>query len=160
MRLVIAAIGRLKDSGETDLVARYLKRIDQTGRNIGLGPVTVQELPEARQSEPAQRKSDEAARLIAATPKADRRIVLDEGGRMLSSSEFAGLLRTMRDDGCRELAFLIGGPDGHGNAARDDTELTLSLSRMTLPHGLARAVLAEQLYRALTIIAGHPYHRA
>lgn len=160
MRLSIAAVGRLKDSGEAELIARYQKRIDQAGRASALGPLVVTELPEARQPDPTLRRSDEAARLISAVARADRRIVLDEGGRQHTSNEFADLLRKTRDDGAREMAFLIGGPDGHGPVVREGAHLILSLSRMTLPHGLARVLLTEQIYRALTIISGHPYHRA
>lgn len=160
MRLCVAAIGRLKDSGEIELTARYRKRIDQAGRAVALGPLLIMELPEARQPDPAQRKSDEAARLMSAIARADRRIVLDEAGRQLTSNEFADHLRKARDDGTREMAFAIGGPDGHGPSVREGADLVLSLSRMTLPHGLVRALLAEQIYRALTIISGHPYHRA
>lgn len=160
MRLSVAAIGRLKDSGEIELTARYQKRVDQTGRTSALGPLLITELAEARHSDPAQRKADEATRLLQAVTRADRRVVLDEGGKQLTSREFANLLREARDGGAREMAFLIGGPDGHGASVREGAELVLSLSRMTLPHGLARALLTEQIYRALTIISGHPYHRA
>ena len=159
MRLAIAAIGRLKDKGEVELIGRYRKRIDQTGRALALAPLEIIELAEARQSESAQRKADEAARLLSATVTADRRIILDEGGKHLSSVEFAELLRKARDEGARETAFLIGGPDGHGEASMAGASLVMSLSRMTMPHGMARAVLVEQIYRALTIISGHPYHR-
>lgn len=160
MRLSIAAVGRLKDSGEVELIARYQKRIDQAGRALALGPLLITELPEARLPDPAQRKFDEATRLMHTVARADRRVVLDEVGRQLTSNEFADLMRKARDDGAREMAFLIGGPDGHGSSVREGADLILSLSRMTLPHGLARALLAEQIYRALTIISGHPYHRA
>ena len=160
MRFSLAAIGRLKDSGEVELVGRYQKRIDQTGRAAALGPLTITEIPEARHAEAEKRKADEAERLLTAAARADRRIVLDERGRSLSSADFARFLATARDEGAREMAFLIGGPDGHGANARDGAHLLLSLSPMTLPHGLARVVLVEQIYRALTIISGHPYHRA
>lgn len=160
MRLSFVAIGRMKDTGEIELIARYQKRIDQVGRALALGPLLVNELPEARQADPTQRKSDEATRLLSAAARADRRTVLDEGGKQLTSNEFAEHLRKTRDDGVREMAFLIGGPDGHDPRVHQGADLVLSLSRMTLPHSLARALLAEQIYRALTIISGHPYHRA
>ena len=86
-------------------------------------------------------------------------VSLDERGKALTSAAFADLLRRQSDDGCKSMAFLIGGPDGHGPAVAAAARLSLSLSAMTLPHGLARVVLAEQLYRASTILAGHPYHR-
>lgn len=160
MRLSIFAIGRLKDSGETDLVTRYAKRINAGGRSLALGPLAIAELAEARSQEPDQRKADETQRLLTAAARADRRVILDEGGKLLSSQDFAQFVASSRDAGVRELAFLIGGPDGHGDAMRDAADLVLSLGPMTLPHGLARAVLTEQIYRAVTIIGGHPYHRS
>lgn len=160
MRFLIAAVGKLKDGGESELVARFKKRIDQSGRGVALGPLSIVELPEARSAETAQRKNDEATRLLAAAERADFRVILDEGGMELTSQAFADLVAKVRDEGARDLAFIIGGPDGHGDAARRCADFTLSLSRMTLPHGLARVVLAEQIYRAITIIAGHPYHRS
>lgn len=160
MRLAIAAIGRLKDTGEAELASRYVKRIEAAGRALALGPVSVTELAEARAADVALRKSDEAGRLSAASSRAERRIILDERGQPLSSAKFAAWLADARDQGCREAAFLIGGPDGHDDSLRRDAQLILSMSAMTLPHGLARVVLLEQIYRAITIIGGHPYHRA
>ncbi len=157
MRILIAAVGRLKDSGETALVERYMERL--APRIAGIGPITISEIPEARQSSAAARKAGEAERLLRAAAKADVRIALDERGKALSSDVFAKLLGRKRDDGIATLAFIIGGPDGHGNAALDAADLTLSLGPMTLPHGLARVVLVEQIYRAATILSGHPYHR-
>ena len=158
MRILVAAVGRLKDGAEKVLVDRYVERL--APRISGLGPVTISEIAEARQSNATARKSDEAERLIRATSKADFRIALDEHGKALSSDTFAKVLGRKRDDGIATLAFLIGGPDGHGKAALDSADLTLSLGPMTLPHGLARVVLVEQIYRAVTILSGHPYHRA
>jgi 23S rRNA (pseudouridine1915-N3)-methyltransferase len=159
MRLTIAAIGRLKDSGEAELITRYCKRIEQAGRAAALGPVDVIELAESRNADAPQRKSDEAERLLSAVARADRRIVLDEHGKSLTSEDFASFVQDARDNAARDMAFLIGGPDGHG-PVREQANLVLSLSHMTLPHGLARIFLVEQLYRALTIISGHPYHRS
>jgi 23S rRNA (pseudouridine1915-N3)-methyltransferase len=159
MRLIVAAIGRLKDA-ERELYARYAKRCDGAGRGMGLGPVTLSEIGESRGGTSDIKKADEAQRLLKAAGAADVRVALDEGGRALSSEAFARWLAARRDGGTRELAFLIGGPDGHGDAALDAATLKLSLGPMTLPHGLARIVLAEQLYRAMTILSGHPYHRA
>jgi 23S rRNA (pseudouridine1915-N3)-methyltransferase len=157
MRVLIAAVGRLKDGAETVLVERYVERL--APRVAGVGPITISEIPEARQSGAAARKDDEAERLLRAAAKADFRIALDERGKALSSDAFAKLLGRKRDDGIATLAFLIGGPDGHGKAALDAADLALSLGPMTLPHGLARVVLTEQIYRAVTILSGHPYHR-
>ena len=159
MRLIVAAVGRLKDA-ERDLCERYQKRFDAAGRALGLGPLSICELSESRAASAVARKAEEAARLLKAAAPATARVVLDEGGKALASEAFAKWLAQTRDGGCKGLAFLIGGPDGHGPEAVQGAALKLSLGAMTLPHGLARAVLVEQLYRATTILSGHPYHRA
>ena len=159
MRLIVAAVGRLKDA-ERDLCERYQKRFDAAGRTLGLGPLSISELSESRASSAVARKAEEAARLLKAAAPASTCVVLYEGGKALASEAFAKWLAQTRDGGCKGLAFLIGGPDGHGPAAVQCAALKLSLGAMTLPHGLARAVLVEQLYRATTILSGHPYHRA
>jgi 23S rRNA (pseudouridine1915-N3)-methyltransferase len=160
VRVVIAAIGRLKESGERDLFARYQTRFDQTGRGVALGPLTLAELPESRHQDAAQRKSDEAARLLRATIGTSVIIALDETGRHYTSAVFANRLARLRDDGIAGVAFVLGGPDGHGGDVIAAADYALALGPMTLPHGLARVILAEQLYRAATILSGHPYHRA
>jgi 23S rRNA (pseudouridine1915-N3)-methyltransferase len=160
MRVIIAAIGRLKDEGERALIARYMKRVT-SGRVVGISPVIIQELAESRAAEANARQADEAARLLHATSDCDLRVVLDERGDMMSSVAFAQYLAARRDDGVKSAAFLIGGPDGHPAELMDRaTHMSLSLGPMTLPHGLARVVLIEQVYRAITILSGHPYHRA
>ncbi len=159
MQLLIAAVGRLKDDAERVLVDRYRQRIG-TGRVGGLGPCKDIEIPESRRATAGERKAEEAERLLKAATTADLRIALDAAGRVMSSEAFATWLGGERDAGARIAAFLIGGPDGHGAEIKAQARLVLSLGPMTLPHGLARVVLAEQLYRATTILAGHPYHRA
>ncbi len=159
MRITIAAVGKLKAGPETDLCKRYCDRFDAAGRALGLGPLTIIELPEARDRNVDLRKADEARRLLAKVGDGARIIALDERGRGRTSAEFAKDLSKLRDDGLADVAFIIGGPDGHGPELLDAAHSKLSLGPMTLPHGLARAVLLEQLYRAVTIIAGHPYHR-
>jgi 23S rRNA (pseudouridine1915-N3)-methyltransferase len=159
MRLIVAAVGRLKDA-ERELYDRYAKRFDAAGRALGLGPLQLSEIGEARAATPELRKGDEAQRLLKAAGAAEATVVLDEGGRALSSAAFARFLAERRDGGAKSMAFLVGGPDGHGAEALKTATMKLSLGPMTLPHGLARIVLAEQLYRAATILSGHPYHRA
>ena len=160
MRLAIAAIGRLKDEGERALIARYMKRVT-SGRAIGISPISIEELPESRSADTNARQADEAARLLQVTADCDLRIVLDEGGRLMTSVEFATYLGARRDSGVKAAALLIGGPDGHpASLTGKGAHLTLSLGPMTLPHSLARVVLVEQVYRAITILSGHPYHRA
>lgn len=160
MRIVIAAVGRLRDGPERQLFERYRGRLAASGRPLGWGPVDVVELPESRAPDPASRKSDEAARLLAKTSGDGMRIVLDEHGRELSSDAFAADLRKRREAGVTSVAFLIGGPDGHGPDVLASADLKLSLGKPTYPHMLVRVLLAEQLYRAATILTGHPYHRS
>lgn len=159
MRLSIAAIGRLKEGPERQLLARYVGLLDALGRGCSIGPLTITELPEARGAEIAKRTADEAARLVKAASGADVIVLLDERGKAATSLSLAEAMREDRDAGIRSIAFLIGGADGHGEEARRAAHRQLSLSTLTLPHGLARIILAEQLYRAVSIIAGHPYHR-
>ena len=160
MRLLIAAVGKLKDDSDREMCERYVKRFSQVGRGLGLGPLEVAELIEAKQPTAEGRKNDEAARLTKIAGTADFTIALDVAGRAMTSEQFAAFLAKERDSGAKQAAFLIGGPDGHGDAVLTPARYKLSLSVMTLPHGLARIVLAEQLYRAATILSGHPYHRA
>lgn len=159
MRLIIAAVGRLKDA-ECELYERYAKRFDAAGRALKLGPIELHEIAESRAATPELRKADEAERLLKAASGAEVRLVLDAKGRALTSEDLASLLAKQRDGGTQALALLIGGPDGHGDAALKAATMKVSLGAMTLPHGIARIVLAEQLYRAATILSGHPYHRA
>jgi 23S rRNA (pseudouridine1915-N3)-methyltransferase len=159
MRLVIAAVGRLKDGPERALFERYWERLEASGRPLALGPLQLFEIRESRASGRAARVADEAERLLAKLSDVDVKIVLDEHGKSQSTAAFAAFLRSSRDAGTGSIAFLIGGPDGHGPAALSAANMSMSLGPMTLPHGLARIVLVEQLYRAATILAGHPYHR-
>jgi 23S rRNA (pseudouridine1915-N3)-methyltransferase len=156
---MIVSVGRLKDA-ERELVERYVERFDAAGRAVKLGPLQISEIVESRAATAELRKADEAQRLLKAAAGADVTVALDEGGRALSSRTFASLLAKERDGGARMMALLVGGPDGHGAGALAAARLRLSLGALTLPHGLARIVLAEQLYRAATILSGHPYHRA
>jgi 23S rRNA (pseudouridine1915-N3)-methyltransferase len=139
MRLHIIARGKIGRSPEAELIARYAKRI--------AWPFLITELPETGGSLPAP-----------LTPS--REVLLDERGQPLSSEDFAVLLGRWRDEGVREARFVIGAADGHGAAARDRADLLLGFGTMTWPHLLARAMLAEQLWRATSILAGHPYHRS
>ena len=160
MRLTIAAIGRMKDGPDRDLADRYVKRLEQAGKPLRFTPVDLIELPEARGDNVETRKADEASRLIAKLEGIEYVVALDERGSAMRSDTFAGLLAKHRDRGTGSMAFVIGGPDGHGAALVKRADYKLTLSPMTLPHGLARIVLVEQLYRAMTILSGHPYHRS
>lgn len=159
MRFIVAAVGRLKDGAERELYERYSERFDAQGRGISFGPLKLAELPESRAQTSDLRKSDEAERLLKASESADVRVALHETGRGMTSDAFAAWLAKQRDGGAKAAAFIVGGPDGHGEAVLQRATLSLSLGPMTLPHGLARVILVEQLYRAVTILSGHPYHR-
>jgi len=159
MRLTLAAIGKLKDGPERDLFGRYWQRLEALGRKVSLAPCSLVELPESRAASADLRMADEARRLTEKL-SGSRIIALDERGKTLGSEAFAAMLRRHRDAGTAPLALVIGGPDGHSQTFRDSALDVVSLGAMTLPHGLARVVIAEQLYRAATIIAGHPYHRS
>ena len=160
MRLIIAAVGRLKDGPERALFDKYRGRFDPLAKKLGLAPMTWHEFGESRASEVAKRREDEGAALLKAVRDADAVIVLDERGKHLTSQDFAQTLARLRDAGSKAAGIIIGGPDGVSQAVRDAARLQLALGAMTLPHALARVVLAEQLYRAATILSGHPYHRA
>ena len=139
MRLHVIARGKIGRSPEAELVERYAKRITWGFK--------LTELPDIGGAIPAP-----------LTPF--REVLLDERGRQLSSEDFAALLGRWRDEGVRETRFLLGAADGHGAAARDKADLLLGFGAMTWPHLLARALLMEQLWRATSILAGHPYHRS
>jgi 23S rRNA (pseudouridine1915-N3)-methyltransferase len=160
MRVVVNAVGKLKDTEERSIVERYAKRFDGAGKSIGLGPLHIRELAESRAASAEERKRDEAGRLLKDAVAGSFVVVLDAGGRSLSSEAFASLIGGQRDSAIKTCIFLVGGPDGHGEAALKAAGFRLSLGTLTLPHGLARVVLIEQLYRAATILSGHPYHRA
>jgi 23S rRNA (pseudouridine1915-N3)-methyltransferase len=160
MRLHIACIGRLKSGPERELFERYSGRVDKAGRAVSLGPLSVVELPESRSPRAEDRKAEEARALLAALPAGTVIIALDETGKAVSSEDFAERLAAFRDGGTGDLALAIGGPDGHGQALRDAARLTLAFGPMTWPHQIVRALAAEQIYRAVTILSGHPYHRS
>jgi 23S rRNA (pseudouridine1915-N3)-methyltransferase len=156
LRLTIVAVGRLRGGPEAELVADYLGRFDRLARPLGLGPTRIVEIEDRRGGGPAA----EAALIEAALPKGALVAALDERGRAVSSPDFADLLRRTADAGGRELAFAIGGADGLDPRLRERADHLLSLGPMVWPHMLVRVMLAEQLYRAASILAGTPYHRA
>lgn len=158
MRLLICAVGRLKAGPERDLVARYVERLNASARSLALGPLDIVEIDESRARRPEDRKAEEAEKLLAAAGAAQI-VALDENGASPGSEAFAVKITGWRDGGTASLAFLIGGVDGHGDAIKSRAIMTLSFGKMTWPHQIVRVLLAEQLYRAATIIAGHPYHR-
>jgi 23S rRNA (pseudouridine1915-N3)-methyltransferase len=159
MRLLIAAVGKLKQGPERELIRHYLGRAEAAGRKLHLSPLAVVELPESKAATAKARKAAEGEALLAKIPLSHRLIALDPSGEALSSEAFAARLAKLRDGGAEGVAFVIGGADGLSPELLAKAK-AISLGAMTLPHGLARIVLAEQLYRAATILSGHPYHRA
>ena len=159
LRIAIAAIGRLKSGPERDLVDRYVERARALGRQIGLTGFDIAESAEARAGSPAERKKQEAEPLLARLAPTDIVIALDETGRGLTSPDLARKIGAWRDENRPAARFLVGGPDGLDRAVRQRADLVLSFSPLTWPHQLVRVMLAEQLYRAATLLAGHPYHR-
>lgn len=159
MRIHLGAVGQLKDGAERQLFDRYVERFANQGRQIHIGPLSVNEVPESRARSAVQRRREEAEALLKKAPADAMLIALDEKDKGLTSCAFATMLATYRDEGSPCLAFVIGGADGHGDDLLRAANHKLSLGPMTLPHRLARIVLAEQLYRAMTILTGHPYHR-
>ena len=155
MRLTILAVGRVKAGPEAELVRDYLARFDAAGRALGLGPARVIEVEDKR-----GRGADAEAELLLGKRPQGPLAALDERGRTLDSPAFARRLADWRDQGARDVSFAIGGADGHGAALLAAADLTLSFGAMVWPHMLARAMLAEQIYRAATILSGGPYHRA
>ncbi len=154
MKLRICAVGRLRAGPEKALLDDYLKRFDRTGRALGLGPAEVVEV-DAKGAGMAA----EGGLLARTVPDGATLCVLDERGEQLTSPDFAALLARWRDDGAGVAAFVIGGADGVDPALRERAAARLSLGRMVWPHMLARVMLAEQLYRAASILSGGPYHR-
>jgi 23S rRNA (pseudouridine1915-N3)-methyltransferase len=156
MRLHICAVGRLRASPEKDLIDDYLTRFDRTGRALGLGPASVIEVEDKKNAGMAA----EAALLRKALPKGAVLCTLDERGKVMSSPDFASRLADWRDTGRQDLALVIGGADGIDPKLRAEADFSLSFGKMVWPHMLVRVMLAEQLYRAATILAGGPYHRS
>ena len=154
MRVTIAAMGRLPRSPETELVSTYLKRADASGRSLGLTPVDLVEVESRKPGKPA-----EAEALTAAIGEGAFVIACDERGKPLSSRQLATRVETLRDRGERRLVFVIGGADGLDPAFVSSANETLAFGPQTWPHALVRAMLAEQVYRAVTILSGSPYHR-
>lgn len=155
MRVTICAVGRLRKGPEKALIDDYLDRFDKTGRGLGLGPVDLREVEDKKGGGmPA-----EAALLDKAIPDGSLICTLDERGKLMSSPDFADMLGKWRDQGCGNVAFVIGGADGIDPALRARADAALSFGKMVWPHMLARVMLSEQLYRAASILAGSPYHR-
>ena len=160
MRLVIIAVGQGRGSPEGSLTEDFAGRSRAMGKRAGFTSVTVEEVNVSKLRETRSRIAEEGERLAARIPAGAHVILLDAKGKGMTSDAFAEMLGAMRDAGARDLAFIIGGPDGLVLPERVKPGRSLAFGPQTWPHLLVRAMLAEQIYRGITILAGHPYHRA
>lgn len=151
MHILLVAVGRVRRGVERDLYEQYAARLDWR--------VSLKEVDVRPQRHTAQQKAREGERLLAAVPKDAKVVALDERGALLTSEGIAKRIGVWRDEGVGKIVFLIGGAEGLDEAVRKRADLLLSLGRVTWPHLLVRGLVAEQLYRAQQILAGHPYHR-
>jgi 23S rRNA (pseudouridine1915-N3)-methyltransferase len=158
MRLGLICVGRLKAGPERELYARYASRIAAL-RRIGLEGLDLREIDECKAKSPAERMAREAQELLALAPDDAALIVFDERGKPADSAAFAGFIGRERDAGRKSLWFVVGGPEGLDEDVRRRAAAVYSFGAMTLPHQLVRVLVAEQIYRAMTILSGHPYHR-
>jgi 23S rRNA (pseudouridine1915-N3)-methyltransferase len=160
MRIVVIAVGRLKQGPERELAKRYAKRFDEVSRKLGFRGVDIHEIPEGRARDAVARIAEEAAAISAAIPENSVLVTLDERGDNVDSAAFARRLGQWRDQATANTAFVIGGADGLSPDLRGKAKLRVAFGAATWPHQMVRVMLLEQLYRAATILAGHPYHRA
>lgn len=156
MRLTLCVVGRLRNGPEKDLFSDYIDRFEKNGRGMGLGPVDVVEVEDRK----GGGMQAEAELLLRAIPKGAILLAMDERGKTMTSPQFARQIAKWRDDGAQSLAIVIGGADGLSPELREQADMSLSFGKMVWPHMLARVMLAEQLYRAASILGGSPYHRA
>ncbi|HEX2512779.1 MAG TPA: 23S rRNA (pseudouridine(1915)-N(3))-methyltransferase RlmH [Xanthobacteraceae bacterium] len=159
MRIVVAAVGRLKQGPERDLSERYRKRAADAGRGVGFRGVEIIEIRESKAREGDKRILEESIALATVIPEGAVTIVLDERGENLDSLALTGEIMRWRDAGCPVAVFVIGGADGLAASLRERADLRLAFGAATWPHQLVRIMLLEQVYRAATLLAGHPYHR-
>ena len=159
MQLVIIAIGRLKQGPERELADRYRGRFDDIGRKLGFRGLDTPEIPESRARDSEQRIREEAAAMLALLPEGAILVALDEKGKNIHSAAFAGHLSRWRDESVANTVFVVGGADGLSPELRRKARLSIAFGAATWPHQIVRVMLLEQIYRAATILAGHPYHR-
>lgn len=159
MKLAVSAIGLLKAGPETELAGDYQKRMTGIGRTAGITELVIKEFAESRAATDRLRKAEEQKLLWSTVPEGTHTLALDERGKTMTSQEFALLLKRLADSGTKQTTFLIGGPDGHAPETRAKASQIVSFGPMTFPHRLLRVMLLEQIYRAVTILVNHPYHR-
>src|SRR5438445_9472769 len=158
MRIVVAAVGKLKRGPECELAERYRERAAKSGRSLGVRSIEVIEIAESRAREAQRRMLEESIALATVIPKGAATVLLDPRGEPVDSNAFASRLRVW-NDAARDTVFVIGGPDGLAPMLTDQATLRLAFGTLTWPHQLVRIMLLEQIYRATTILVGHPYHR-
>ena len=159
MRIMIAAVGRLKQGPERELAERFRKRAATSGRSAGLQDFDIVEIRESRADDAARRMLEESIAIANIIPERAVTVILDQRGESISSSSFAGHLQGWRTENKAAVVFVLGGADGLAPSLRDNASLAIAFGAATWPHQLVRVMLLEQLYRAGTILAGHPYHR-
>ncbi len=159
MRVIVAAVGRLKQGPERELAARYAKRAGEAGRSLGIRQVEVVEIRDSRAREAERRMLEESIALTSIIPERAAVVLLDERGENLDSPAVAAQLQVWREAGKDECVFVIGGADGLAPSLHERANLRLAFGAATWPHQLVRIMLLEQIYRAMTILSGHPYHR-
>jgi 23S rRNA (pseudouridine1915-N3)-methyltransferase len=159
MRLTVIAIGRLKQGPERELAERYRARFDDIGRKLGFRGLDVHDIPESRSRDTATRIAEEAAAIIALIPEKSVLVALDEHGDNIDSATFARHLGRWRDESIPGTVFVIGGADGLSPDLQRRAKLRIAFGKATWPHQMVRFMLLEQIYRAATILSGHPYHR-
>jgi 23S rRNA (pseudouridine1915-N3)-methyltransferase len=160
MRLLILCVGHARGTSEGALVDDFITRAKNMGRGMGIPDIAVEEVAVSKIRETPKRMQDEAERLAARIPAGAQVILLDAKGKGMASTDFAEMIGALRDVGTKHLVFVIGGPDGLGKLPGIKPGRSLAFGPQIWPHLLVRAMLSEQVYRALTILAGHPYHRA
>lgn len=160
MRVIVIAIGRLKQGPERELAERYRARFDDIGRKLGFRALEIHEIAESRSGETRTRIAEEGAAIAAHIPERAIVAALDERGDSLDSAALARHVGRWRDEAMPALVFVIGGADGLAPELRGKAKLSLAFGKATWPHQMVRIMLLEQIYRAATILSGHPYHRA
>ena len=160
MRVLVTAVGRLKQGPERELAASYRKRAETIGRAFGMREIEIVEIRESRAPDVERRRVEELIAIANVIPERSTIVILDERGESLGSAALAALLRQWRAEDRPAACFIIGGADGLAPSLVERASLKLAFGTATWPHQLVRIMLLEQIYRAGTILAGHPYHRS
>jgi 23S rRNA (pseudouridine1915-N3)-methyltransferase len=158
MKILLISVGRTAKGPERELAERYHKRITPLARSLGFGALDIKTVPESQKNSAGLRRAEEAQKLLKLVPQGTL-IALDERGKTIASEAFSRFMQIALDDGRGAITFVIGGPDGLDDGIKSKADKIIAFGAMTWPHQLASAMLMEQIYRGLTILSGHPYHR-